>query len=25
VAFDIDLDKVRPLFADYVARSLHGN
>jgi hypothetical protein len=25
VAFGIDLDKVRPLFADYVARSLHGN
>jgi hypothetical protein len=25
VTFGIDLDKVRPLFADYVARSLHGN
>jgi len=25
VAFGIDLDKVRPLFAGYVARSLHGN
>ena len=25
VAFGIDLDKVRPLFADYVARSLRGN
>jgi hypothetical protein len=25
VAFGIDLEKVRPLFADYVARSLHGN
>jgi hypothetical protein len=25
VAFGIDLDKVRPLFADYVARSLHAN
>ena len=25
VAFGIDLDKVRPLFADYGARSLHGN
>ncbi|HXS86199.1 MAG TPA: sulfotransferase [Mycobacterium sp.] len=25
VAFGIDVDKVRPLFADYVARSLHGN
>ena len=25
VAFGIDLDKVRPLFADYVARSLHGS
>jgi Sulfotransferase family len=25
VAFGIDLDKVRPLFADYVARSLYGN
>ena len=25
VAFGIDLDKVRPLFADYAARSLHGN
>jgi hypothetical protein len=24
VAFGIDLDKVRPLFADYAARSLHG-
>jgi Sulfotransferase family len=25
VAFGIDLDKVRPLFADYVARSLHDD
>ena len=25
VAFGIDLDKVRPLFADYAARSLHGS
>jgi hypothetical protein len=25
VAFGIDLDKVRPLFADYVARSLDGH
>jgi hypothetical protein len=25
VAFGIDLDKVRPLFAAYVARSLHGS
>jgi hypothetical protein len=25
VAFGIDLDKVRPLFAEYVARSLHDN
>ena len=25
MAFGIDLDAVRPLFADYAARSLHGN